>query len=196
MISPAIVKTAQSLYVEPAALASIINVESSGSGMGLTGAAVIRLEVHLLWSKVSVEHRPLVDARFRVDGPAKWQGHKFLNAAGTWVPMHTGQVLEWVALSVAQSIDADAACRSTSWGMGQVLGDWTHLGFKSLSEFLQAQTTVDGQIDTMARFIKENPSLLTALKAKDWHTFARGYNGSGKVDDYAGKLAAEYAKLK
>jgi lysozyme family protein len=36
--------------------------------------------------------------------------------------------------------------------------------------------------------------LVTALRTRDWATFARGYNGPGQVDHYAEALAAAYAR--
>ena len=107
--------------------------------------------------------------------------------------MHTGQALEWVAYVCARSLAPDAACRSTSWGMGQVLGDWTRLGFGSAADFEAAQNTDEGQIDTMCRFILADPALLTALQNHDWGGFAKRYNGTGQIEVYEAKLARAYS---
>jgi hypothetical protein len=204
-MKPAIEAAAALLNVEPAALAALIAVESSGTGI-LAGRAVIRLEVHHLWKHAT--DKAAVDARFRVlpqtDGSNKpWLGHEFLYYTGVtggsreWRPMHTGQALEWVAFVCAQSIDADAAVRSTSWGAGQVLGDYERLGYGAgadgRSAFLLAQQTEAGQIDTMRRFIAADPVLVGALRGKDWITCAGRYNGRGQMVEYAARLAKAYA---
>ena len=61
-----------------------------------------------------------------------------------------------------------------------------------MAAFEAAQTSEAGQIDTMARYIQARPVLLSALRAKDWGTCARVYNGNGKAADYAGRLARAY----
>ena len=182
---PEIVQAAASIGVPARALAAVIAVESAGHGL-VAGRPVIRVEAHLLWRTVSVEQRPLVDARFRVVGPKPWEGH-LLDGK----PYHGHQDREWDAYRVAYGIDIEAAVRSTSWGAGQVLGAWRGLGFASREAFLLAQQTEAGQVDTMARFLRVH-GLAAPLARLDWPTVARGYNGSGQVDYYAGRLADAY----
>ena len=171
-------------------------VESSGHGVGPDGP-IIRLEAHKLWSWVPEHLRKAVDARFRVKGPRAWEGHEWrpMPDSGPWWPMHGKQRDEHAALRVAKEIDATAAIRATSYGLGQILGDhWKRCGFASPADFEAAQATEAGQIDTMARFIAADPMMAQALRAHDWHRFAALYNGGGQVDWYAGKLAAAYAR--
>lgn len=192
-MSPDITRVAASIRVEPAALAAVVAVESSGSGLNPDGRPVIRLEAHLLWRYTAGEARSAVDRRFRVGGPQPWEGHTFDGS-----PYHGHQSVEWVAYLAAVEIDPDAAMRATSWGMGQVLGEYEALHFGNgqagRAAFGVAQSSTAGQLDTMARFIQARPALLSALRAKDWSIVARNYNGSGKVADYSGRLAAAYAR--
>lgn len=181
-MKPEITAAAARLKCEPEALAAVIQVESAGSGLGPDGP-IIRCEAHLLW-----KYSQPAAASFHVAGPKPWEGHTFEGK-----PYHGNQRLEWLAFLTAHAIDADAAVRATSWGAGQVLGEFAALGFPSAQAFIDAQSTSAGQIDTMARFILARPSLVTAIRARDWTTFASGYNGSGKVQDYAATLAAAYA---
>lgn len=190
---------ASDLGCEVAALRAVVAVESSGRGLNPDGRPVIRLEVHHLWRlATTADARAAIDGRFRVKGPRPWEGHEFLyytgNTGGSseWRAMHMGQALEWTAYVCAQAFAPDAACRATSWGMGQVLGDWTRLGFVSAADFQAAQRTEAGQLDTMVRFIRADPVLLTALRNRSWENFAGRYNGAGKVADYSAKLAAAY----
>lgn len=196
-MSPAIIAAALSIDVPPQALAAVVAVESSGSGVTVDGP-VIRLEVHKLWSVVPAALHAAVDERFRVLGPKPWQGHEWRPTPGVdvWKPMHVRQVDEHAALRIAKAIDVDAAIRATSYGLGQVLGEnWRRCGFASPVDFEAHQATEAGQIDTMARFIAGDPVLLAAVRVRDWRTVARLYNGAGKVDDYAAKLAAAYKRL-
>jgi hypothetical protein len=187
---------AADLGCEAAALRAVVAVESAGRGRGPDGRATIRLEVHHLWRRAA--NKAAIDERFRVKGPKPWEGHEFLyytgNTGGSreWRAMHTGQALEWVAYVCASTLDPDAACRATSWGVGQVLGDWTRLGFASVADFEAAQTTEAGQLDTMVRFIRADPVLVNALRNRDFVSFAGRYNGTGKTADYSAKLAAAY----
>ena len=181
-------------------LRAFVAVESAGSGLTPAGP-VIRLEVHKFWLFAPSSLYPRIDARFRVKGPKPWEGHEWRPFAteGEWWPMHQpgdrGQRNEHVALEVAKSIDADAAIRATSYGLGQVLGDnWRRLGFTSTADFERMQSTEYGQIVTMGRFIAADATLLKALRGLDFVTAARRYNGGGQVDEYARRLADAYRK--
>lgn len=190
-MSPDIQAVAVQLGVEARALAAVVAVEAGDPARGLVdgGHPLIRVEAHLVWRYATEAQRPAVDARFRVGGPKPWEGH-LLDGQ----PYHGHQDRERAAYAVAvQLIGDDGAARATSWGCGQVLGDWHGLGFPSVAAFEAAQTSEAGQIDTMARYIQARPVLLSALRAKDWGTVARSYNGAGKVADYSTRLARAYA---
>jgi hypothetical protein len=127
--APLIEELAAGLGCEGRALRAVLRVESPGEGL-VDGRPLVRLEVHHLWSAVAVAARPAVDARFHVDGPRAWEGHRWRpnpdDPNRGWVPLHQpgplGQRNEWDALTVARAIDEHAAVESTSWGAGQVLG--------------------------------------------------------------------------
>lgn len=200
--------TAAALGCETVALRAVVKVESGGRGINPDGRPVIRLEAHHLWKHADTADKAAVDTRFRVlpqaDGSKKpWLGHEFLiesgvaaNSGSEWRKMHTGQTLEWTAYMVAQEIDPDAAMRATSWGAGQILGVYERLGYGTGAEgraaFRAAQNSEAGQVDCLARFIKADPLLVTALRTRDWSGFARRYNGSGQVAKYAKRLEAAY----
>ena len=186
------------LGVDVPALTAVVAVESAGAGL-VEGRPIIRLEVHHLWRRCTNAQQQLVDQRFKVEGPKSWEGHRYLDQHGAWVDLHQagpiGQKLEWEALTTAKRINLPAAIESTSWGLGQILGDaWARLGFTDVQAFVAAQYSTSGQLDTMATYIAVDPVLLTALRAHSWRSFAAVYNGKGKVDDYAGKLQAAYTK--
>ena len=201
-IRPDIVSAAADIGVDAPVLAAIVAVESNGAGLR-NGRPVIRLEVHHFWSHTPAGLRPQVDARFKVFGPEAWEGHRWRPAPGAaWEDLHVGQEREWRAYELARSICAHAAIRATSWGLGQVvagnrtedegLDGWKRAGFASAEAFADAQATEAGQLQTMARWLAGDPVLLRAMRARDWRTVARLYNGAGKVDEYARALSAAY----
>lgn len=109
------------------------------------------------------------------------------------------KTLEGVIAKVksAMAIDEDAALRSTSWGMGQIMGfNCRDVGYATAREMVEAFLTgEDAQIQAMADFIVHN-GLDDELRRGDWRGFARGYNGpSFEENDYDGKLAAKHAAL-
>lgn len=93
-------------------------------------------------------------------------------------------------LEPAKAIDHDAAISSASWGLGQVMGvHWKDLGYRNTNAFVEAMQTVEGQIEVMFRFCKEN-GLIPAIQRGDWVKFASGYNGPAyRKNRYDTKLA-------
>ena len=189
-VSTAIIALAQRLNVPAAHLGAVVAVECAGQGM-LDGRPVIRLEVHLLWRYTQDAARDQVDARFRVGGTKPWEGHTWYTGS-KWVPLHrsgrAGQAREWEAYACAKAIDPVATCRATSWGLGQVLGDYKTLGYVTPDELEAAAYTDAGQLDLVARYLRSRPGLIEYLRVGDWRTFAYVYNGPGKVEEYAAKL--------
>lgn len=182
---------ASRLGLEERVLAAIIQVEA-GQGL-INGQPVIRLEVHHLKKNTSGAARTAVDARFRVLGPKSWEGHQWKDEQGTWRNLHTGQSLEWRAYRYARTLDPVATMASTSWGLGQVLGaNWRRLGYASPDDFLAAQLTESGQLDTFGRFLTADATLFRAAQTRDWETLARLYNGAANVAVYSRKLRSAY----
>lgn len=96
----------------------------------------------------------------------------------------------------AMKIDSDIALRSTSWGLGQILGE-NHRA----AGYLTAEAMVkdfmadeDNHLEAMINFIKAN-KIDDDLRRHDWKGFARVYNGPRYyVNQYDKKLAAAYAR--
>lgn len=95
----------------------------------------------------------------------------------------------------ACAIDEDIALRSTSWGLGQVMGfNAGASGYPSARAMVEAfAEDEEMHLEAMIRFIVAN-GLDDELRRHDWAGFARGYNGSGQVAKYAGLLAAAFIK--
>lgn len=176
---------ADRLDVDAAALLAVADVESAGVAE---------------WN-VNGEKRP----------PIRFEGHYFHKrlkgaslkaavAAGLASPK-VGAVknpgsygARYALLERAAKIDRKAAYESTSWGLGQVMGaHWKKLGYRSVEAMVETASTVDGQIEIMARFI-EKFGLVDELQSKGWKSFAAQYNGPAyKKNRYDTKMAAAYA---
>jgi len=83
-----------------------------------------------------------------------------------------------LALLKAAGVQPEAALRSASWGMGQVMGfNAIAAGFGSAADMVARMCEgEDAQLLAMARFIAAN-RLNRHLASRDWAAFARGYNG-------------------
>jgi hypothetical protein len=162
-----------------AALKAIIEVESGGIGFAKdTGKIIIQFEPNWFqrtfadWKNFTSNHI--------------WQNNGVDNQAN-----------EWKAFNDAFFIDADAAMKSTSIGMMQVMGfHYDTLGFKTVGEMWDfAKQSEANQVELAIRFIKANPKLDAALKNKDWPTVAFYYNGSGyKKFNYDTRLIVAFKK--
>lgn len=76
----------------------------------------------------------------------------------------------------------DAALKSTSWGLGQVLGlNAVSLGYASVRDMVAAMSaSEDQQLKAVVSFILSN-KLQHSLQTQNWAAYAAGYNGA----DYA-----------
>lgn len=161
---------AKKFGIEYKALNAVFMVESSGSGFDKkTG-------------KIKIQFEPY------------W----FQKYTGVRVPNGVeNQPAEWIAYEAAFKINADAALKSTSWGLGQVMGfNFKAAGFTNASDMVTSFNLSEvNQLEGMLNFIKATPKMLLALQQKDWATFARYYNGPKYKDfNYDTRLAAAYAK--
>jgi hypothetical protein len=99
--------------------------------------------------------------------------------------------------SVAFGLDPNAAMKSASWGLGQVMGfNYAIAGYANVGEFVDAMKESEGkQLDASVEFILHN-GLDDELRQHQWRGFARGYNGSGyEKNDYHNKLSHFYQQF-
>jgi hypothetical protein len=111
---------------------------------------------------------------------------------------YAGGSAEYLRLEKALQLDRQAALKSASWGVGQVMG-FNHaiVGYDSVEAFVAAMVDdEDRQLLAMARFV-ESRNLVNALQKHKWEDFARGYNGeSFAKNNYDVKLSETYTKIK
>lgn len=81
-------------------------------------------------------------------------------------------------LAQAMALDEDAAFQSTSWGIGQVMGEnYAAAGYPNAATMVSVMVdSEDAQLSAVAGFIAAN-GLARYLRVHDWASFARGYNG-------------------
>ena len=172
------------LGVTAAQLWAVIQVETGGCGFLPDRRPEILFE-HRLFQKAT-------NGRFDRDAPdLSNSGHNY-GAAGA----HQYDRLER-AMALGGPDIADAALKSTSWGLGQVLGsNATSVGFPSVQTMVEAMTgSEDAQLQAVVAFIMNN-NLQHALSGDDFPNFARGYNGPNFAQNhYDRQLAAAKAKF-
>lgn len=210
-------KAAVELKVEVPVVKAVIKVESAGDpflapgttsprGLDLSGKPLLQFEGHVFWNQLKALHLSpqniLKDPSTvkTVDATGRPIGEMLLKIL---YPKYTKKYIErsakeWDQLTAARAISAEAANKSASWGAFQIMGfNHKQCGYNSISEFLTAAETVEGQTDMFVCLLKNSPSALKALKVKNWAAFAKIYNGPGyAVNDYDGALARAYRSFR
>jgi hypothetical protein len=179
-------RTAQTLDVPVACVQAVNEVESRGAGFLLDGRPVILFERHVFWKRL-VAHGvdPESFAAANPDILSQTPGG------------YKGYAAEYPRLAAAELIHADAARESASWGSFQVMGyHWQRLGYASIDDFVNRMKNSEADhLDSFVRYVTADSALLAALKARDWPTFARGYNGKNYAkNQYDVKLERAYER--
>lgn len=172
------------LGVHVAAIRAVLAIESAGRGFGLDKRPIILNEPHIFF-------RELTSAAKRQQAVA--EGLAYQRQGMKPYPKTQAERYAW--LDKAMEIDEEAALKSCSWGLGQVMGfNYRVAGFSTVQEFVAAMTASEGaHLYAMARFIVSN-NLQGHLRSLSWADFARGYNGAGyAANKYDTKLDAAYA---
>lgn len=169
-------RLADELDVHSAALQAIAAVESNGSGFLPDGRPQILFEAHWFGKLTKYRYN---------------QSHKHLSVS-SWDQarkLYRGGAAEWRRFEEAAKLDREAAIQACSWGGFQIMGfHWQALRFNSPEAFFNAQQDEAGQLHTFGLFLKANSAILRAIRARDWHTVARLYNGTGQVSVYAARM--------
>lgn len=172
---------------------TVLLIESAGSGFdSKTGLIKIQFEPHVF-------HREL--ATKKISSTLKLiTGTLYNLTIGNFVIENKVDIQskEWEAFDIAKKVNEDAAYRATSFGLGQIMGfNYKASGYTSAKEMADDFSKGEyNQLRGMMNFIKSQSKMFTALKATDWETFARLYNGpSYKRFQYDTKLRDTYSKL-
>lgn len=101
---------------------------------------------------------------------------------------------QWVVIKAAFALDPEAALKSASWGMFQVLGsNFSMGGWTTVYAFVDDMFVSEAQhMRAFLGYCKE-AGLVKYLKDHKWASFAAGYNGPDYASNaYDTKLAAAY----
>lgn len=169
-----------SLSVGLAELWTVLQVETRGCGFLADRRPVILFERHVFHEQTNGAY----DASHpSISSP---------NAGG-----YLGGAAEYTRLSEALALDEEAALKSASWGIGQIMGyNAPSVGFPSAEVMVQAMVDgEDAQLAGVAGFLRAN-GLDRQLASHNWAAFAAGYNGPNyQKNAYDTRLAGAYAKL-
>jgi hypothetical protein len=108
-----------------------------------------------------------------------------------------GGIHQYERLHRAIELDRRAALRSTSWGIGQLMGFNAEMaGYADVEEMVSAMTASEAQqLLGMVGEITHN-KLDRPLRNHDWASFAHGYNGPAYAKNrYDSKLEDAYEKF-
>jgi N-acetylmuramidase len=179
----AMLAAAQDLGCELAAIKAVAEVESRGAGFDSTGRPTVLYERQIFSRQCTPKGR--FDSMPDISAPVGYGRGNYGNTES-----------QWQKIAKAYALDPVAALKAPSWGMFQVLGE-NHraCGYDHVADFVRLMVTSQvGHLQVFVSFIKANPSLLKAIRARDWATFARWYNGKEYATfKYDEKMAAAYA---
>ncbi|RDI53623.1 N-acetylmuramidase domain-containing protein [Microvirga subterranea] len=173
-------EVAETLATDAAKLWAVIEIEAMRCGFLEDKRPVILFERHIF-------HR-YTKSRFDSDYPDL--SNSIPGGYGK------GGASQYSRLERAVALDREAALRSTSWGLGQVMGFNAEIaGFASASEMVRDMCqSEDAQLRGMMNFILHN-GLHKPLRVGNWTSFAAGYNGPKHyINDYAGRLRGAFNK--
>lgn len=174
------------LGVSVPAVKAVATVESNGGGFLPDGRVKVQYEPHVMYRQLASNFD-----RARADKELVAHPDLVAKKAGSYQSLDKE---DKDMNRAAQLIDRTSALESASWGAFQIMGyHWKTLQYTTLQGFINDQYTAAGQLETFVRFILADPRLVKALRARDWATFARIYNGPGyAANKYDTKLAAAY----
>ncbi|MFC3169200.1 N-acetylmuramidase domain-containing protein [Paracoccus fontiphilus] len=161
---------------------AVIEVETAGGGFDKLGRPKMLFEPHVFHRELGTGTKRDLAINQGLAYP-KWGAKPY---PGDSYPR----------LALAMKIDATAALRSCSWGLGQIMG-FNHkaAGYASPGDLVAAFCDDEAAgLEAMIRFI-ESEGLDDELRRHEWSAFARGYNGAGYAKHgYHTKLAAAFKR--
>jgi len=180
---------AKRLGVSVPAVKAVATVESNGGGFLPDGRVKVQYEPHVMYRQLASNFN-----RARADKELVAHPDLVAKKAGSYQSLDKE---DKDMNRAAELIDRTSALESASWGAFQIMGyHWKTLQYTTMQGFINDQYTAGGQLETFVRFILADPRLVKALRAGDWATFARIYNGPGYATNrYDTKLAAAYKQF-
>lgn len=172
-------QAAVALNVPDSRVKAVTEVEALGAGFDDTGIVKILFERHKFYVYTS--------GKYATTDPdicnSKPGGYADTNAG------------EWTRLNRAIALDQDAALKSASWGMFQIMGfNYAMCGYDYVQDFVDGmEESESSQLMAFVKFVKaaSNRPMWVALQKGDPVMFAKLYNGPNyTVNKYDTKLKA------
>lgn len=177
------------LMCDVAAIRAVGRVEAGPQGAFYdTGEPVILFEAHIF--------DRLTKGRFRDKRAPGVQGEWAIISRPKWAPGTYGpSAIQHKRLAGAALFDREAALKSASWGLFQVLGEnHERAGYSTVQRLVTAAyRSADDHLRMLVNFIRRDDRLVDAIRSHDWTTFARIYNGPGYAKNrYDEKMAEAF----
>lgn len=202
------VRMAKSLAVPESYLRAVAEVETMGNAYLVDGRCTILFERHKFNTYLTAATHADKEVSARVakvlgiteTAPATVMAklrEKYPNICSVTAGGYVGKAGEYPRIDQAKLFDLESAYRSASWGRFQIMG-FNHklAGYNSAVEMaLDYERSEVAQFESLVKFIQNQPNLLKALRARDFATFASGYNGSAyKINKYDTRMDAAEVK--
>jgi hypothetical protein len=191
------VNAAKALGCEVAAIKAVVQVEAAGDGFLPDGRAQILFERHKFYGELLKMVNTTTFTRQHLSDLVA----KYPNVINPATKGYMSGEKEYDRLNAAIEATkdlpgaAEAAMRSCSWGMFQIMG-FNHklAGWPDVLQMVSAmQQSERAQLDGFIHFVKADSRLINAIRQKDWRAFASAYNGSGyAANKYDVKMADAY----
>lgn len=160
---------------------ALLDVESAGSGFDKQGRPKMLFEPHVFWRELGSGVKRDKAAAMGLAYP-KWRRNYPADS--------------YPRLIEAMKIDEEAALRSASWGLAQIMGfNALTVGYATAKDMVLAFVEdEEAHLRAMVLFIIKT-GLADHLRMHNWKAFARGYNGVGFAKNgYDRKLAQAFAR--
>lgn len=183
------IKAAKDLQCEVAAIKAVSEVESAGDGFIQPHMPKILFERHWMCRKLK---------EYGLGTALVLAKEHLPNIVATTPGGYKGGVREWGRYNEAYGLNKECAIEATSWGRFQIMGfHYEDLGYKSQKDFAEQMSISESEhLEAFVKFIKKNPSLLDAIRSKDWAKFAYHYNGrSYRKNKYDIKMEKAYKRI-
>lgn len=169
--------------LSPAAIKAVIKVESRGRGYQKDGKLLILFEGHIFWKELE---------KVNLDPKSYLKGNEDILFPNYSTGSYRGN--QHKRLERARRIHEEAALKSASWGLFQIMG-FNHklAGFSSVKEYIERLEMGEKRhLEAFISFIKHT-NCFKALQDKNWEKFAKAYNGAAyKTNKYDTKMERAY----
>jgi hypothetical protein len=189
---------ADALRIEPGVAVAVLAAQTDRRGIARNGRLVIRFENHVFYERWGRQNEDKFNQSFRFDPAQPWQKHQWRPSVNAkWRDCHGTQDDEWAVFNFARDLDEKAAMLSTGMGLAEMMGfTYAAADYESVGQMFDAFASSErNQIFAVFDLIA-GPSLdsrqLSALRDKDFDTFAALHYGSGQAAKYGSLIRTLY----